>query len=320
MRYLLPWMRPDNPALRYWRNLPQVDSRPARYRRAFTHVVLLVLLLGIGYGAASDGFSADPLAKPFAQLLFDGLFWPGVILQILWQIYVILSSVGSFGDLSRRQSWDNLRVTSGGVDMALRARWSAILFYRLRGFPVLIYLIRLLLIAGLLYDLSAFEGEYLRHLLDGTQPPLSQAASIGLLTCGMVASLLLPLTGAGFDAALGLYLATFLRQRVYLTLVQSVFLGLRLVLIGLVLVAGLTYQITLAGVPNWQIWTLLLLFTVAGDWGLSLLYLGVFAVQMWLDVPYSIFLGLAALVIILIQAALADRLLSFAIRRAERSG
>ncbi|MEJ2327713.1 MAG: hypothetical protein P8Y25_13260, partial [Chromatiaceae bacterium] len=34
-------------------------------------------------------------------------------------------------------------------------------------------------LAGLLYDLSAFEGESLRHLRDGTQPPLSQAASIG---------------------------------------------------------------------------------------------------------------------------------------------
>ena len=248
------------------------------------------------------------------------MFWPGVILQILWQVYVIGAALGSFGDPSRRQSWDNLRVTSGGVAMAIRARWSAILFYRMREFLGLIYLIRLLLIVGLLYDLTAFQGEYLSHLLDGANPPLSQAATVGLLACAMVASLLLPLTSVGFDAALGLYLATFLRQRVYLTVVQGAFLGLRLLLIALVIAGGLTYTTTLAGVADWQIWMLLLLFTVAGDWGMSLLYLGFFAAQVWRDVPYSAFLGLTALAIALIQAALADHLLARAIRRAERSG
>lgn len=320
MRYLPPWMRPDNPALRYWRDVSPQRSGASRYRRALTHVGLLILLLAVGYSVASDGWRVDPLDKPTAQLLYDGLFWPGVILQILWQVTVIVAAVGSFGARSRRQSWENLQVTSGGVDLAIRARWSAILFYRMRAFPIMITLIRLLLITALLYDLSAINGEYLSHLLDGTRPDLSQAVSIGLLTCGMVAALLLPLASAGFDAALGVYLATFLRHRVYVTLVQSAFVGLRVLLIALVLTGGLTYQTTLAGMGDAQLWMAMLLFVVVGDWGLSLLYLGFWGAQVWLDVPYSVFIGLAALVVVLILAALSDRLLIRAVRRAERSG
>jgi hypothetical protein len=66
-------------------------------------------------------------------------------------------------------------------------------------------------------------------------------------------------------------------------------------------------------------WLLLFTFAAAGDWGLAFLYLGRYG-EIWATVPYGIFLGLALLAFSLIQAALADAILLFATRRAQRRG
>ena len=61
------------------------------------------------------------------------------------------------------------------------------------------------------------------------------------------------------------------------------------------------------------------LFAAVGDWGLAFLYLGFYG-EIWANVPYGVFLGLALVIFALLQAAFADQVLVFAVRRAQRKG
>ena len=56
-----------------------------------------------------------------------------------------------------------------------------------------------------------------------------------------------------------------------------------------------------------------------GDWGLALLYLGRSS-EIWAIIPYGILIPAVLMLIALAQAAISDRLLIVAARRAQQTG
>src|SRR5690606_6660818 len=119
-----------------------------------------------------------------------------------------------------------------GAELTIRTRWAAV-FYRIRGLVALVVIVRLVLIAGILIDLTAFHGHYLDLLINGIVPDVPLPVAALLLAFTMTASLLLPLTITGFDAAVGLLIATLLQQRTYAILAQILYVIVRIGLVAL---------------------------------------------------------------------------------------
>jgi hypothetical protein len=218
----------------------------------------------------------------------------------------------------RRQTWDNMRATESGAELTVRTRWAAV-FYKIRGLLAIVLVVRVGLIIGILVDLTAFQGRYLDLLINGIVPDVALPVAALLLAFVMTASLLLPLTAVGFDAAMGLLIATFLQQRTYAVLAQILYIVFRIVLVG-GLVFGATQFVNGDLVAtDLGSWALIGAFASLGDWGLAFLNLGFFG-EIWATIPYGIFLGLALLIFSLIQAALTDLIIGFSVRVAERRG
>ncbi len=313
------WMRPDHPTLRYTLGSHTSQTQREKYSRALGFILLFGVLLLIGYAAASGLFVEDPFDLPFSQMLSSILFWPTWMLQIMLQVVVIFMTISTIGAEKRRQTWESLKTTSSGAELTLRSRWTAIIFYRLRIFLVVLILVRVMLIAGILLDLTAFRGEYLNYLTGSITPDVSLPVAVFLLSLMLTASLLLPITGLGFIAALGLLISTAVQQRIYVTLTQITLSVLCVVFIGYLVWAMLQFEYNTLGASDGITWLLLTGFAAFADWGVSFLHLGFYGAEVWADVPYGIFIGLALMIFVLIQAALTDIILAFAIRRAERS-
>lgn len=312
------WMRADHPMLRYLLVQGGADSRSARYTRAFFYVALAGVFLLIGYANASNQFEGNPFDLPFSQLLIELIFWPAFILQVGLQLAVLLTAIGTIGDYKRRQTWDSLRATTEGMALTLRTRWTATVFYRMRGPLAVLLLVRIILIGGLLFDLTAFQGEYLRNLTGRIQPDIGVEVGVLLLALLMTATLLLPVTAIGFDAAVGLLVATFVTQRTYVVLTQLVLTAIRVAIIAVLVLAVEEYRADTIDASNLIIWLMLFAFGVFGDWGISFLYLGFYGAKIWIEVPYGIMIGPAMMMFVLAQAILTDLILTYAIRRAER--
>jgi hypothetical protein len=311
------WARTDHPILRY--ELARVErlSTRARLIRALWVVVLGIILFGGGYLIAT-GFLQQPPGQNLTESMLNVLFWPMLVVQILASVLSLLLTGNTIAEEVRRQTWDNMRATEAGAELTVRTRWAAV-FYRIRGLLVVIIVIRLVFIAGILYDLTAFQGRYLDLLINGIVPDIALPIAALLLAFTMTVGLLLPLTVIGFDAAIGMLIAATLQQRTYAVLAQVLY-----VIFRLVLVAGLTYAITqlIAGnlfETDTGAWAVSLAFSAFGDWGLALLNLGFYG-ELWATVPFGIFLGLALLLFSLAQAAITDWLMVIAIRQAERRG
>lgn len=314
---LPPWMQAQHPMMRQLLERSSTDSPSARYTRALFLVILGGVFLFIGYANASNFFEDNPLDLPMSQLLTELLFWPAFVLQVGLQLSVLLVTINTVGEQKRRQTWDNLRATSEGAALALRTRWSAIVFYRMRGALLLLILVRVVLIVGLLNDLTAFEGDYLTNLTGRVTPDLPLAVSVLLLAFTMTASFLLPITTLGFDAAFGLLVSTFVQQRTYTVLAQIVLAVVRVAIIAVLVIAVEQFRGGSVDFPDLMIWGILLAFAAIGDWGLSFLYLGFYGQQVWVEVPNGILLGGALLAYVVVQAVLTDLVLGYAVRRAE---
>jgi hypothetical protein len=310
------WMRPEHPALRY--ELGRAPRPPARvrYMRALWVVLAGLLLLGAGYGIATD-FLTQAAGDTFLEALQRTLYYPSLALQMILIAAAFSLTIGKIAREVRRQNWDTLRATPDGADLSLRARWAAV-FYRLRGLLGVVLAVRVLLLLGLLWELTAFQGRYLDLLISGITPEIGLIVAVALLSMLMTAALLLPVTTVGLNAALGLLLSTMVRQRTYITLVQVPYIGLRVALAaGLVWAAA---QFLSSGEPTTSTlaaWVFIAAAAAFGDWGLALLALGVSA-EVWARVPYGVLISAALFGFALLQAAIADQLLRWAIRRAQR--
>jgi hypothetical protein len=311
------WARANHPVLRYELGRTQRATRRTRYARIAGYAALLIVLLWGGYAIATSFFQ-NTAGQNLTESLSAVVFWPTLLIQVLLQIAALTLTVNMVSEQKRRQTWDNVRATEDGAAVSLRARW-ALVFYRLRPLLAFVLLVRLLLIGGILVDLTAFQGRYIDLLINGVTPTVPPLVAALLLAFLMTASLLLPLTSVGLAAALGLLVSVNFQQRVYSVLTQVVLIVF-LLLVTVALVVGATQfvrgELTLS---DGSALALMGSFAAVGDWGLSYLHLGFYS-EIWATVPYAIFLGIGLLIFAMAQSALAEWLLALAIRRAERNG
>jgi hypothetical protein len=226
--------------------------------------------------------------------------------------------VNTVSEQKRRMAWDNLRATEGGAGIALRAKWASV-YYRLRLLLGLVMVIRVALVLGILYDLTGFQGRYIDLLINNITPEVSPIVGALLLAFLMTAALLLPLTAMGMQAAIGLFIAVNVQQRIYNVMAQVI-----IILVRLLIIVGLTYattqfinnQITLGDGPAW---ILAGAYAAIGDWGLRFLHVGFYS-EIWATIPYTIFYGIALLVFALGQSLVTEWILALTIRCAERIG
>src|SRR5258707_804733 len=189
----------------------------------------------------------------------------------------------------------------------------------MRVFLGIVLLIRIGLIVSILYDLTAFQGQYIDLLVNNVMPEVSAVVAALLLAFVMTAGLLLPLTSIGFDAAIGLLVSVTVQQRVYSVLTQVIVVIIRVGIMIALLVAATQFMRGNLTTSDSTGWLLMGGFSTLGDWGLSFLHLGFYG-EVWATVPYGIFLGIGLLLFAMAQSAVTEWILALAIRRAERTG
>lgn len=295
------------------------DSRRRSRRGAYGQFTLCVLALALVIFAYVAGGQFDNL--PLSQHAMNILYVPAVGVQVVLSIIALLLTMGAVASERRQQNWDSLRATPDGVSIVLRAHWAAAVFYRLRGLLAFVYLTRALLVGFLAYDLTAFSGEYLNYLTGGIVPEVPPLIGAGFMALAIAAAFVLPLTSLGLDAALGLLLATFVRNRVFISFAQVLVIGLRLCVTVAVFLLG-SIAVLIEADPMLGDSPLLngagmLVLNAFGDAGLYLLN-GAALGDFWQTVPYSLLIGAALLAVALAQAALTEVLLRWAMRRAQR--
>jgi hypothetical protein len=316
------WAHPQHPVLRY-----VLGSLPVSTPRARLGRVLLVALLGVllvlgGYILAT-GYLQNPAGQHLTDSALAIMFWPAIVIQVVVSIAALSLTAGAVSEELRRQTWDSLRSTREGTALTMRARWVAV-FYRLRGLIGIVLLVRLLLIAGILYDLTAFRGGYLDRIINGIQPDLPSYMGVILLSFWMSAALLLPIVAIGFDAALGLLVSTYAQTRGSSIITQLILAIIRLAVVAFFLVTMRQFLdgfFAQTGNPlsDSTAWLLTAGYAAFGDWGLFFLEVGNNG-MVWATVPYSVFVGVALLVFCFVLALLTDGLIAWAVRRAERTG
>ena len=298
----------------------KLPTRAGRFVRALLVVLVLVGLAVGGYAAATELFSQPP-GQNLTNIAVNVVLYPMLVIQVGLSLAALGLTISAVSEERSRLTWDNLRATPGGAGLVLRTRWAAV-FYRLRGLLGLIVGVRLLLIVGVLYDLTAFQGRYLDLLVGSIEPslpaalgpvPLAVPLVALLLSMFLAAALLLPFTSVAFNAAAGLLLSTLLRQRIYTSVVQFLIFMLRVAAVGALVWLVLGFQDNVQLLPAWQAWLGFLSFSVFADWGLMLLELG-FMGELWALVPYGVFIPPLLLVYVLVQAFLAKVLLGWAVR------
>lgn len=311
------WARSDHPLMRYELGRAARVPRRRQYLRIAGFAALIMVLFWGGYVVATNFFQ-NPAGQNLTESLIAVVFWPTLVIQVIMQVAALALTVNTVGEQKRRQTWDNLRATEGGVALAFRTRWATV-YYRLRPLLGIVMAIRLILIVGILIDLTAFQGRYIDLLINGVVPDISPIVAALLLAFMMTASLLLPLTSIGLDAALGLWVSVTAQQRLYSVMTQVIVVAVRLAL-----VVGLTVGATqfIRGdltLPDGAAWGLMGAFAGFGDWGLSFLHLGFYS-EIWATIPFAIFLGIGLLIFSMAESALTEWVLNRAIRQAERNG
>lgn len=329
--------RPTHPLMRYslLRRLRRQSLTVQALRLIFVLLTAGVLIF-VGYQIATNN-GTTPLDTPEPlDSVFLVLYWPLCGIQLLLRIFALTTTVGVISTETQRGTWDTLKVTTNGARLLLKARWAAV-FYRLWAVLTALLLIRVFFIVVALINLSKFQGRYLDLLLSGTTPlgqpnistELQVVAGIVIMAMMMTASLLAPFTAIAFDAGLGMFIGTLTRGRFIGVLGQLLLILIR---VGItVFVLWLTWQIlsfssvfgpsatTAPGtalIDNQPVaWVSAFAGLVEGDLNLSLLNLDRVQV-LWADIEYGVFLGVAALGYVLLQAALANGLVLWAGRRA----
>lgn len=313
------WAQRKNPVLSYElvRHRILSDPRSRAARIASWTLFLSVLLLG-GYVYATE-FLQRSFQEPYTLDVWRALYFPLLILQLLLRVLAISLGIRSVSEERRRQTWDNLRATESGPHLALFTRWYAILRFRLQSVFVLLYVGRLVLLGALLYEAASVAGDYLGIMAGRSDPSVSFMGGVLLLAAWMTAFLLLPVTAAGVDAALGLVIATRLRSQTVQGILQGLLVLLRLgsaIVLFVLFSRFMARELPLLG--SGEALALESAFAAFGDWGLAQAQLTQTG-QLWATVPYSIFIGVGLLLLAVLQILLTEGLLRFAVRAAERN-
>ena len=264
-RWLLPGGA-DNPLLAY----ESLAARPGS-RRSFRFQLLALVIALIGgallvYNATDLGSQSQSTSA----LLWQSLYFPVLALQLCMAVAALLLGAGVFQPRRQSQAWDHLRVTEAGIGLVLRARWLGIM-WRLRAPIAAVLLLRLMLLAGMLHELTAFGSGYATMLGAEANPPSPDwRVSLLSVAASWTASLTLPLVMTAAWTALGMCLGLALRERLFAALAL-----IMLMIASVGLVGGSSYALAqiLHGqlrLPPLASSLLFLGYSTVGDWGLSL--------------------------------------------------
>ncbi len=300
--WLLPeWAQPNHPLLQY--ELAQTRGKGGRIGLKL-QLVLLSLLIG-----GSALLYAAATRSPQSAANLTGVFWrsvyyPALVLQVITMIMAFALGAAAVGGQRSRKTWDHLRVTEFGAGVALRARWAGIL-YRLRAPILLILLIRLILVGGIVYDLTAFGGLYPAMLGAQATPPLPWRLDLLLIALAVLVNLLLPLAAIATVAALGILISVAVKERVYAAIIQILVVVAQLIasLAGALAIAQ-TIARDAPGADDWS-YALFFGYSAFGDLGLLLAQLGSLG-EVWNRVPNGATIIVCLMVILVALGAAAD--------------
>lgn len=318
------WARPENPVLRY--TLQRFGRRRARRPaiRWLLRALLALTLAGalaFSYRAYRTG-SALLVSQANTSALFAILYFPLLVAQLLTLIWALLLTSSMLPHEQQRGTWEPLKITSHGAEMAMRARWAAV-FYQLRWALLLLLVPRVLFAGQLLVDLTDYQGRHLDLYMMGIRPELPVEAGVLMLAAFVTAALLHLLVAVGLNAAVGLLISTVFRSQQMALLAQVLALLAQIAVFGLALAAGLSVLdqdpgfAQQTGQPAFGRWLSLLLMAGIGDHGLRLMDLRTF-LETWPGIDYGVFLGAGMLVMMGVQAVFTNGLLEWAARRAAR--
>lgn len=314
---LLPdWMRPDDRVLRYvlrrergpWNRISQ-----RAIRLGGGGLVIAVLVMSVMSYQTDNPLG---MSRPAGSTLFTVLYFPLVMLQVAALAFALFSTSYLIVSERERGTWEELKITWGGAEKLVRARWAAV-FYQVRLILIVVVVARLIFAGLVLVDLTRYQGYYLDFYVDGVTPAVNINLAVGLVGALLASSLLQFPVWVGLNAALGLLLSTLVRRRATAILYPLVAFGLQLLAWVFVMTAGadvLDARLNTVAYTDFP-WFSLFGMATLGDQSLRLMDLQTSA-QMWTEVDYGIFLGGALLAALLIEAALANLLFHRAIRRA----
>jgi hypothetical protein len=315
MKRLSRWIREDaglrdDAPLRFLLGTQRQPPWQAMVAKVLLAVAYIVILFLVSVWVA-------PATVTASARFSTALYVPTVFAQTLVSAGVFALTLHTIHAQRRKQTWDTLRATAGGATAALRAAWAATVYYRLRSIiGILIYVPRIVLLALLLWDLTAFRGDYLIQIAGGHQPVIPPLLELPLMGAFIAAAFVLPISGLGLEAAVGLLFATLIRSRqtaalvqIALTIGRGLWALVPVIWLGDVLAQASTGSIAdpVAG------WFAMLLGAAAGDWGLSALHASAID-HLWAAVPYAAYIGIALLGIALLQSGLTVIILRWAAR------
>lgn len=311
------WARLDSPMLRYV--LLREGRRQGRGWRWLVRggLVLVVIALVGGYAWVYDdaGTPGDG-----ASTLFSLLYVPLLMLQIVTLTAPLILTSNMIAAEQQRGTWEALKITSHGAEMAIRSRWAAV-FYQLRWLLAALLLARLLFTGQMLRDLTLYQGYHLDLYIIGITPEVPLEVAIVLLAALMTALLLLPLVIVGLNAAFGLLFASMFDNPRLTVFLRGLLLALELGIFLAALVAGLDVidadpgSRALAAMSPGERWARLAFMGSFGDQGLRLMDLET-TFQTWTDVEYGILLGAGLLGAVAIIVLATNGMLWWAARRA----
>lgn len=310
-RFLLPaWARPEHPILQY---ALAHSKQPASRRMRFAQLLLIALMFGVpGYLYAAY-IHVSPTQDSISDLAWRGLYFPTLLAQAATAAAALSLGIGAVGQERSRHTWDPLRATAVGASLTLRTRWIAIL-YRLRAPILAILLARLILLAGILYDLAAFGGLYAAILSRNITPALVDWR-IGLLAVSLIiaVNVLLPFTMIAAFAGFGILISVIVKDRAYILTARVMLVLAQIALaVGMLLAVSQVFRGSIE-LPDGLLFVLFLGYSSFGDWGLLFAQLGSLG-EIWSLVPYGVFISVGLMFLTLIQSAVTDGILRLAVR------
>lgn len=313
MSQLPEWAHPSHPILQYeLAHLKQGGSRQTR----FFQLLMLALILGLGGYLYATTIYVSPTKGNVTDIAWRTLYFPTLLVQVITGIVALSLGINSVGHERNNRTWDNLRATEIGAELTLRTRWIAIL-YRLRAPIIAILLVRIILIIGLLYDITAFGGLY-PEMLTRNLIPLVADARIGLLMLSLIMTMgiVLPITMIGSLAGIGILISVSIKNRTYSATLQALLTCIQLfITIGL-LIALSQFLVGQLKLTDSALFALVAGYSSFGDWGLLFLQLGS-AGEIWAIVPYGFFIGIGLVTLMLAQSAVTDGVLWLAVKLSE---
>lgn len=293
------------PARRY-----QATGRQ-RWLNLVGRAVVLALALVPGYTYAQADYLHG--TTTLTEFIWRWLYFP--LLGLAFVTSFTALNVGA--DIGTGEAWNTLRTTERGVLFSLRGYW-LVGFARLRLELFLSVLGRFTLLAAVLVELTSLRGDYLRILAGSLTPPLPFLLAALLLLMSLVGALSLPITGAGLEMALGVFVSRLVQARWLRDLLALALIALRVALSVLILLA-FAALLRQANTPEPSLSALLIsALHVFGDSGMYALQLTRHA-DLWALLPHGIWLCLVLPLGAFLQALFSDLLLMAAVRWGESS-